>query len=78
MLNSSLTLDPNDEVEVISGPVSTNEGDFDFGGFGGFQPRVRVFIIPTEDADYDYGNTGPSGFGGLLGILKSILGSRYV
>eukprot|EP00092_Neocalanus_flemingeri_P014740 GFUD01015906.1.p1 GENE.GFUD01015906.1~~GFUD01015906.1.p1 ORF type:complete len:222 (+),score=60.22 GFUD01015906.1:116-781(+) len=72
-----LPQDPNDEVEVISGPVSTNEGDFDgFGGFGGFGPRVRVFVIPVQDTDYDYEERGSSNIGGFLEILKSILGAR--
>eukprot|EP00092_Neocalanus_flemingeri_P056785 GFUD01067366.1.p1 GENE.GFUD01067366.1~~GFUD01067366.1.p1 ORF type:complete len:498 (+),score=126.46 GFUD01067366.1:88-1581(+) len=69
-----LPQDPNDEVEVISGPVSTNEGDFD--GFGGFSPRVRVFVIPVQDTDYDYEERGSSNIGGFLEILKSILGAR--
>jgi len=78
-----LPQDPNDEVEVISGPVSTNEGGYDgfggfggFGGSGGFGPRVRVFVVPVEDTDYDYGERGSGGIGGFLSILKSILGSR--
>merc|ERR1712215_653384 len=76
--SSPLPQDPNDEVEVISGPVSTNEGGYDgfggFGGFGGFRPRVRVFVIPTKDTDYNYGDGGSGDVGGFLGILKSILG----
>merc|ERR1712123_53342 len=55
-----LPQDPNDEVEVISGPVSTDEGDYDyngFGGFGGFVPRVRVFVIPVQESDYDYADS---------------------
>jgi len=71
--------DPNDEVEVISGPVSTNEGDYDyngFGGFGGFSPRVRVYVIPIDQTDYDYGDSSTRDIGGFLGILKSILGAR--
>jgi len=76
-----LPQDPNDEVEVISGPVSTNEGDYDyngFGGFGGFSPRVRVYVIPVEQTDYDYSDSSTRDIGGFLGILKSILGSRFV
>ena len=72
-------LDPNDEVEVISGPVSTNEGDFDFNGFGGFGgsgPRIRVFVVPVENTDYDYEQRGHGNIGGFLSILKSILGAR--
>merc|ERR1712215_485392 len=73
---SPLPQDPNDEVEVISGPVSTNEGGF--GGFGGFRPRVRVFVIPTRDTDYNYGDGGSGDVGGFLGILKSILGTSPI
>merc|ERR1712236_189491 len=78
--STPLPQDPNDEVEVISGPVSTNEGGYDgfggFGGFGGFRPRVRVFVIPARDTDYDSEDGGYGDFGGFLGILKSILGTR--
>merc|ERR1711936_260015 len=75
--SSPLPQDPNDEVEVISGPVSTNEGGYDwFGGFGGFHPRVRVFVIPVRDTNYDYQESGTGDIGGFLGILKSILGAR--
>jgi len=70
---SPLPQDPNDEVEVISGPVSTNEGDYDYSGFGGFVPRVRVFVIPVEDSPTD---TSHGDVGGFLAILKSILGAR--
>merc|ERR1711892_442259 len=78
-----LPQDPNDEVEVISGPVSSNEGDYDyngFGGFGDFIPRVRVFVIPVQESDYDYADssTGTGDIGGFLGILKSILGARLL
>merc|ERR1711872_110870 len=54
-----LPQDPNDEVEVISGPVSTNDGDFNFGG--GFFPRVRVFLHPAD-------TTGEGSIGGDEGF----------
>merc|ERR1712215_213951 len=69
---SPLPQDPNDEVEVISRPVSTNEGGFD--RFGGLVPRVRVFVIPSRD--YDYGTEDSGDIGGFLGVLKSILGAH--
>ena len=63
--------------------MSTNEGDYDyngFGGFGDFIPRVRVFVIPVQESDYDYADSsaGTGDIGGFLGILKSILGARLV
>merc|ERR1711875_211300 len=68
--SSPLPQDPNDEVELINGgPVSTNDGDYDYTGFGGFVPRVRVFLIPVQESGND-SSTGD--VGGFLGILKSI------
>merc|ERR1711887_384898 len=68
--SSPLPQDPNDEVELINGgPVSTNDGDYDYSGFGGFVPRVRVFFIPVQESEND-SSTGD--VGGFLGILKSI------
>jgi len=64
-----LPQDPNDEVEVISGPVSTNDGDFNFGG--GFFPRVRVFLHPADTT----GEGSIGGVEGFLDILKSVFGS---
>merc|ERR1711862_726286 len=71
--STPLPQDPNDEVEVISGPISTNEGDYDYSGFGGFVPRVRVFLIPVQESEQD---SSTDDVGGFLGILKSILGAR--
>merc|ERR1712168_1132218 len=68
--SSPLPQDPNDEVELISGgPVSTNDGDYDYSGFGGFVPRVRVFLIPVQESEND---SSIGDVGGFLGILKSI------
>merc|ERR1712243_340389 len=68
--SSPLPQDPNDEVELISGgPVSTNDGDYDYSGFGGFVPRVRVFLIPAQESEND---SSIGDVGGFLGILKSI------
>ena len=68
--------DPNDEVELINGgPVSTNDGDYDYSGFGGFVPRVRVFLIPVQESQND-SSTGD--VGGFLGILKSIFAAGFV
>ena len=60
---------------MISGPISTNEGDYDYSGFGGFVPRVRVFLIPVQESEQD---SSIGDVGGFLGILKSILGARFV
>jgi len=68
--SSPLPQDPNDEVELINGgPVSTNDGDYDYSGFGGFVPRVRVFLIPAQESEND---SSIGDVGGFLGILKSI------
>merc|ERR1711964_97699 len=74
--SSPLPQDPNDEVELISGgPVSTNDGDYDYSGFGGFVPRVRVFLIPAQDSEND---SSIGDVGGFLGILKSIFAARHL
>merc|ERR1711879_940457 len=59
-------LDPNDDAEVFGGPVRTNtdyESDFIPGGFGGFRPRVRVFVLPlagSEDTESVFPSLVPS------------------
>ena len=77
-----LELDPNDDAEVFGGPVRTNtdyESDFIPGGFGGFRPRVRVFVLPlggSSDTESVFPSHRPHSFGNVFNILRSILGSR--
>jgi len=75
-------LDPNDDAEVFGGPVRTNtdyESDFLPGGFGGFRPRVRVFVLPlggSEDTGSVFPGQRPHSFGNVFNILRSLLGNR--
>merc|ERR1711994_1040081 len=75
-------LDPNDDAEVFGGPVRTNtdyDSDFLPGGFGGFRPRVRVFVLPlagSEDTESVFPGQRPQSFGNVFNILRSILGNR--
>ena len=73
---STSVVDPNDDAEVFSGPVSSNDYDY----YGSFfpRPRVRILVVPVSrdeaDDDYpDYADSRPS----LFSILRSFLGSRY-
>jgi len=70
--------DPNDQVEVV-GPVSTNDPEYDYGDdYGGFfgggfpsifgAPRVRVLVVPVDEAGLD------GGVGGIGDFLSSIFG----
>merc|ERR1712037_266664 len=75
-------LGPNDDAEVFGGPVRTNtdyESDFLPGGFGGFRPRVRVFVLPlggSEDTGSVFPGQRPHSFGNVFNILRSLLGNR--
>jgi len=74
--------DYEDDAEVFGGPVRTNtdyDSDFIPGGFGGFRPRVRVFVLPLggiEDSGSDFPVQRPQSFGSVFNILRSILGDR--
>merc|ERR1712141_478236 len=74
--------DYEDDAEVFGGPVRTNtdyDSDFIPGGFGGFRPRVRVFVLPLggiEDSGSDFPVQRPQSFGNVFNILRSILGNR--
>merc|ERR1711992_183421 len=49
------------------------------GGFGGFRPRVRVFVLPlagSEDTESVFPGQRPHSFGNVFNILRSILGNR--
>ena len=65
--------DPNDDAEVFSGPVRSNDYDY----YGSFipRPRVRILVVPVsrDDEDYsEYSDSRPS----LFSILRSFLGAR--
>merc|ERR1711994_1129618 len=82
VFSSPLPQDPDDDAEVFGGPVRTNtdyDSDFIPGGFGGFRPRVRVFVLPLggiEDSESDFPVQRPQSFGSVFNILRSILGDR--
>merc|ERR1711913_43848 len=82
VFSSPLPQDPDDDAEVFGGPVRTNtdyESDFIPGGFGGFRPRVRVFVLPlagSEDTESVFPGQRPQSFGNVFNILRSILGNR--